>query len=120
MQNKTLSKNRQAFYSQLESMFAGRELENFKGKNGFANLLSIKSKYFKHIKKELESKIKKTFNSTDSENELYIKAYTFFDSFLNETDCPYFNKTEFYKNIYEKVYTNSRIYQILKGHMDRI
>jgi adenine-specific DNA-methyltransferase len=102
-----ISKNKQIFYSQLEQMFAGRELENFKGKNGFANLLSIKSQYFKHIKKELENKIKKTFDSTNSENELYIKAYTFFDSFLNETGCPYFNKTEFYKNIYEKVYTNS-------------
>ena len=51
MQINTLSKNRQAFYSQLESMFAGRELENFKGKSGFANLLSIKSQYFKHIRK---------------------------------------------------------------------
>ena len=107
MQNNTLLKNRQVFYSQLESMFAGRELKNFKGKSGFANLLSIKSDYFKHIKKELETKIKKTFNATNSENELYVKAFTFFDSFLNETGCPYFNKTEFYKNLYEKVYTNS-------------
>jgi len=106
MQDNKLSQNRQAFYSQLESMFAGRELENFKGKSGFANLLSIKSQYFKHIKNELESKIKKTFNAT-SEDELYVKAFTFFDSFLNETACPYFNKTEFYKNLYEKVYTNS-------------
>jgi len=107
MQNDILAKNRQAFYSQLELMFAGRELENFKGKSGFANLLSIKSEYFKHIKKELESKIKKTFNASKSEDELYVKAFTFFDSFLNETGCPYFNKTEFYKNLYEKVYTNS-------------
>jgi len=107
MQNNTLLKNRQVFYSQLESMFAGRELENFKGKSGFSNLLSIKSQYFKHTKKELESKIKKTFNGSNSENELYVKAFTFFDSFLNETGCPYFNKTEFYKNLYEKVYTNS-------------
>jgi len=107
MNSKILSKNKQAFYLQLESMFAGRELENFKGKSGFANLLSIKSQYFKHIKKELSSKIKKTFNASNSENELYVKAFTFFDSFLNETGCPYFNKTEFYKNIYEKVYTNS-------------
>jgi len=88
-------------------MFAGRELENFKGKNGFANLLSIKSQYFQHIKKELASQIKKTFHTLNSENELYEKAFTFFDSFLNETGCPYFNKTEFYKNLYEKVYTNS-------------
>jgi len=107
MEENTLSKNRQAFYSQLESMFAGRELENFKGKSGFANLLSIKSEYFKHIKKELESKVKKTFSASNAENELYVKAFTFFDSFLNETGCPYFNKTEFYKNLYEKVYTNS-------------
>jgi hypothetical protein len=40
-----ISKNKQIFYSQLEQMFADRELENFKGKNDFANLLSIKSKY---------------------------------------------------------------------------
>ena len=107
MQSNTLSKNRQAFYSQLELMFAGRELENFQGKSGFSNLLSIKSDYFQHIKKELESQIKKTFHASNSENELYVKAFTFFDSFLNETGCPYFNKTEFYKNLYEKVYTNS-------------
>jgi len=107
MKQQLLIKNKKAFYSQLEAMFAGRELENFKGKSGFANLLSIKSEYFKHIKKELESKIKKTFHASNSENELYTKAFTFFDSFLNETGCPYFNKTEFYKNLYEKVYTNS-------------
>lgn len=107
MDNNTFTKNRLAFYSQLESIFAGRELENFKGQSGFANLLSIKSEYFKYIKKELESKVKKTFNTPSSENELYVKAFTFFDSFLNETGCPYFNKTEFYKNLYEKVYTNS-------------
>lgn len=107
MQKHTLLTNKQAFYSQLESIFAGRELENFKGKSGFANLLSIKSEYFKYIKKELESKIERTFTTSNSENELYEKAFTFFDSFLNETGCPYFNKTEFYKNLYEKVYTNS-------------
>lgn len=107
MDNKTLSKNRKAFFSQLESMFAGRELENFKGKSGFANLLSIKSQYFKHIKLQLDNKISKTFKSSDTQNELYEKAKTFFDSFLNETGCPYFNKTEFYKNLYEKVYTNT-------------
>ncbi|MBL0702545.1 MAG: site-specific DNA-methyltransferase, partial [Sulfurospirillum sp.] len=107
MQNKTLLKNRQAFYSQLELMFAGRELENFRGKSGYANLLSIKSQYFKFIKKNLELKIKNTLILAHVENDLYVKAFTFFDSFLNETGCPYFNKTEFHKNLYEKVYTNS-------------
>ena len=46
-------------------------------------------------------------SSSNTQNELYEKAITFFDSYLNETGCPYFNKTEFYKNLYEKVYTNT-------------
>lgn len=107
MTNTTLSKNKQAFFSQLESIFAGRELENFKGKSGFSNLLSIKAQYFKHIKSELDKSINKTFKASNTQNEFYEKAYTFFDSYLNETGCPYFNKTEFYKNLYEKVYTNN-------------
>jgi adenine specific DNA methylase Mod len=107
MDNNTLSKNKQAFFSQLESIFAGRELENFKGKSGFSNLLSIKAQYFKHIKSQLEKNINKTFKASNTQNEFYDKAYTFFDSYLNETGCPYFNKTEFYKNLYEKVYTNN-------------
>lgn len=107
MKDDRLEKNKLAFYSQLENMFAGKDLKNFKGKSGFSNLLSIKSKYFEHIKKTLESKISKAFKSSNSQNELYEKAITFFDSYLNETGCPYFNKTEFYKNLYEKVYTNT-------------
>ena len=107
MKDDRLEKNKLAFYSQLENMFAGKELKNFKGKSGFSNLLSIKSKYFEHIKKTLESKISKAFKSSNSQNELYEKAITFFDSYLNETGCPYFNKTEFFKNLYEKVYTNT-------------
>ena len=101
-------KNRQLFYSQLEKMFAGRELENFKGKSGFSNLLSIKAKYFKIIKKFLDDEIAKKFPTQTLQSELFQKLYTFFDSYLNETGSPYFNKTEFYKNIYEKVYTNSQ------------
>jgi adenine-specific DNA-methyltransferase len=112
MNKTTLSKNKQAFFSQLETIFAGRELANFKGKSGFSNLLSIKSEYFKHIKSKLDKNINKTFKASNTqnefyENEFYEKAFTFFDSYLNETGCPYFNKTEFYKNLYEKVYTNN-------------
>ncbi len=102
-----LKKNRQIFYSQLEKMFAGRELENFKGKSGFSNLLSIKAKYFESLKEELEDKISGKFPTANLQSELFQKLYTFFDSYLNETGSPYFNKTEFYKNLYEKVYTNS-------------
>lgn len=102
-----LKKNRQLFYSQLEKMFAGKELQNFKGKSGFSNLLSIKAKYFEAIQKDLEDTISDKFPTSDLQNELFQKLYTFFDSYLNETGSPYFNKTEFYKNLYEKVYTNS-------------
>ena len=102
-----LKKNRQLFYSQLENMFAGRELQNFKGQSGFSNLLAIKAKYFKAVQEALESEISKKFPKADLQNELFQKLYTFFDSYLNETGSPYFNKTEFYKNLYEKVYTNS-------------
>ena len=107
MKDDRLEKNKLAFYSQLENMFAGKDLKNFKGKSGFSNLLSIKAKYFENIKQTLENKISKTFKSSNTQNELYEKAITFFDSYLNETGCPYFNKTEFYKNLYEKVYTNT-------------
>ena len=48
MKDDRLEKNKLAFYSQLENMFAGKDLKNFKGKSGFSNLLSIKSKYFEH------------------------------------------------------------------------
>lgn len=56
-----LKKNRQLFYSQLEKMFAGKELKNFKGKSGFSNLLIIKAKYFKAIQDELEKVISAKF-----------------------------------------------------------
>ena len=102
-----LKKNRQLFYSQLEKMFAGKELQNFKGKSGFSNLLSIKAKYFQAIQSDLEKKISAKFPTSSLQSELFQKLYTFFDSYLNETGSPYFNKTEFYKNLYEKVYTNS-------------
>jgi len=103
----SLKKNRQLFYSQLEKMFAGSELQNFKGKSGFSNLLAIKAQYFQVIRANLEQEIQKRFPTADLQNELFQKLYTFFDSYLNETGSPYFNKTEFYKNLYEKVYTNS-------------
>jgi len=101
-----IQKNRQLFYSQLEKIFAGRELENFKGESGFSNLLAIKAKYFENVKNELEKETTTRLPPQSLQSELFQKLYTFFDSYLNETGAPYFNKTEFYKNIYEKVYTN--------------
>ena len=102
-----LKNNRELFYSQLEKIFAGKELQNFKGQSGFSNLLSIKAKYFKAVQKALENEVSEKFPTINLQSELFQKLYTFFDSYLNETGSPYFNKTEFYKNLYEKVYTNS-------------
>lgn len=104
----SLKKNRQIFYSQLEKLFAGKELENFKGKSGFSNLLNIKAKYFESLKNELEKRIDKKFPTSTLQSEVFQKLYTFFDSYLNETGSPFFNKTEFYKNLYEKVYSNNK------------
>ena len=39
---------------------------------------------------------------------IYTKLYNFFSSYLNETGTPFFYDTPMHKNIYAKVYTNSK------------
>ncbi|ETD22211.1 site-specific DNA-methyltransferase [Helicobacter macacae] len=78
-------------------------------KSGFTNLLHIKEQYFTHIKAHLESRIKSLIgNDTIESNDIYNKLYTFFDSYLNETGTPFFTDTPIYKNIYAKIYSNSK------------
>lgn len=78
-------------------------------KSGFTNLLHIKEQYFAHIKAHLESRIKALIgNDTIESNDIYNKLYTFFDSYLNETGTPFFTDTPIYKNIYAKIYSNSK------------
>lgn len=60
----------------------------------------MKSKYFGHIKNLLE---KEKLN-----HSIYTKLYNFFSSYLNETGTPFFYDTPMHKNIYAKVYTNSK------------
>lgn len=101
---------KQAFFSQLESMYLGVQIEDTQNlfntdkiqKSGFINLLKIKSQYFKTIKEKLE---KEEGNLTHS---LYNKLYNFFGSYLNETGTPFFYDTPLHKNIYARVYTNSK------------
>lgn len=98
---------KKAFYSRLEDLYLGSKIRNKENvsKSGFTNLLDIKEKYFNRIKHILKIKI-------DSESEyagdIYNKLFTFFDSYLNETGTPFFIDTPIYKNIYAKVYTNSK------------
>lgn len=96
---------KQAFYSQLENMYLGVQIQDHnlydnQNKSGFLTLLKIKSQYFQTIKSYLE---KQELNYT-----LYNHLYNFFDSYLNETGTPFFYNTPMYKNIYAKVYTNSK------------
>ena len=114
---------KQAFLSQLENSYLGVQIQDSKDlfsqdlgsqdsgsqdsiskqtlkKSGFINLLQMKSKYFQHIKTLLE---KENLN-----HNIYTKLYNFFSSYLNETGTPFFYDTPMHKNIYAKVYTNSK------------
>lgn len=110
---------KKAFYSKLEECYLGAKIKAYEKANtaqntqsntsnaqsGFSNLLNIKEQYFSHIKAYLDSAIPNDdFNSHD----IYNKLYTFFDSYLNDTGTPFFHDTPLYKNIYAKVYTNSK------------
>lgn len=104
------------FFSLLEDLFVGEELE---GKSGFVNLLSLKHKYFKDIKKLIEDKVNQAtqeykdkfielndaeLSDKDIQKEIFEKLYTFFELYLDDTGTILFNKTPMYKNLYEKVY----------------
>lgn len=94
---------KKAFFSALEESYLGSKVKNQKDKSGFTNLLEIKSQYFQSFKAELEEKIEEC-GGTD----IYNKLYTFFESYLNQTGVPFFNDTPIYKNIYARVYNNSK------------
>ena len=99
---------KKAFYSKLEDCYLGVKIKDFhKGntaKSGFSNLLQIKEQYFAHIKAYLEAQIE----SEPLSHDIYNKLFTFFDSYLNESGIPFFADTPIYKNIYAKIYTNSK------------
>lgn len=99
---------KKAFYSKLEDCYLGVKIKDFHqgniAKSGFSNLLQIKEQYFAHIKAYLDSQIAGEPQSHD----IYNKLFTIFDSYLNESGTPFFNDTPIYKNIYAKVYSNSK------------
>lgn len=99
---------KKAFYSKLEDCYLGVKIKDFHqgniAKSGFSNLLKIKEQYFAHIKAYLDSQIEGEPQSHD----IYNKLFTFFDSYLNESGTPFFTDTPAYKNIYAKVYSNSK------------
>lgn len=98
-------KNEQKFYSALEDVFIGEAGKKIEGKSGFVNLMKIKSQYFAKIKPFIQKEITSQIKDEKEREELYQKLYTFFESYLNETGTPFFSQTPFYKNLYEKVYS---------------
>lgn len=126
---------KKAFYSRLEDCYLGAKIKQAQShqatlqeskaqdeqanqkaqsdpntaQSGFTNLLMIKERYFTHIKAHLEVRIKALVGDDGIEtNNIYNKLYTFFDSYLNETGTPFFTDTPIYKNIYAKIYSNSK------------
>ena len=104
---------KKAFYSKLEDCYLGAKIKKANKENmnqinpsGFTNLLAIKEKYFNYVKEYLEQRI--DADCGDESNDIYNKLYTFFDSYLNETGTPFFTDTPIYKNIYAKIYSNSK------------
>jgi len=98
-------KNEQKFYSALEDVFIGEAGKKIEGKSGFVNLMKIKSQYFAKIKPFIQKEVSEKIRDGKEREELYQKLYTFFESYLNETGTPFFSQTPFYKNLYEKVYS---------------
>ncbi|OYT34954.1 MAG: site-specific DNA-methyltransferase [Candidatus Aenigmarchaeota archaeon ex4484_52] len=70
--------------------------------------MNIKTQYFKKIEKELKQELETNKRKESEIEEIYDKLYTFFDSYFSDGGALYFNKTEFYKNLYEKVYSNRK------------
>ncbi|EDP7355494.1 site-specific DNA-methyltransferase [Campylobacter jejuni] len=93
---------KKAFYSKLEDCYLGAKIKSSQNqaKNGFTNLLVIKEKYFQKIKDYLDTQNLYT--------DTYNKLYNFFSTYLNETGTPFFYDTPMYKNIYARVYSNSK------------
>ena len=126
---------KKAFYSRLEDCYLGAKIKQAQShhatlqeskaqdeqasqkaqsklntaQSGWTNLLMIKERYFTHIKAHLEARIKALVGDDIIEtNDIYNKLYTFFDNYLNETGTPFFTDTPIYKNIYAKIYSNSK------------
>lgn len=93
---------KKAFYSKLEDCYLGSKIKHSQNqaKNGFTNLLVIKEKYFQKIKDYLDTQ--------ELYTDTYNKLYNFFSTYLNETGTPFFYDTPMYKNIYARVYSNSK------------
>ena len=108
--------NETKFYSSLEDIFLGAEIE---GESGFINLLKIKSNYFKIIMQKFKEDVDNEKIITDSfKEEFFDQLYSFFEKYFSESGSVYFVKTSNWQRVYEKVYSdNVDVSLFWKTHM---
>lgn len=106
------------FYSALEDIFIGKEVE---GESGFINLIRIKSSYYRKINVILRNDIEKRLKELkidDFKEEMYDKLYSFFKTYFSETGSIYYTDTPYQDNIFERVYSNEEDVMLFwKTHM---
>lgn len=99
--------SKQRFFSALSNVFLGEVGSKLEGNSGYTNLMKIRNQYFNKIKPLIEHEVSEEFQGHENGvGDLYNKLYTFFDSYLNETGTPFYNKTQLHKNLYEKIYSD--------------
>ncbi len=103
------------FYVSLKNLFVG---ENVEGISGYVNLMRIKSSYFNHVFNSLKNEIDSQIPDPDFKTEFYDKLHTFFNRYFSDAGSIYFNRTPFFQNIYEKVYSDKKDVALFwKTHM---
>ncbi|WP_195251370.1 DNA methyltransferase [Romboutsia sp. 1001713B170207_170306_H8] len=102
-----MNRSKQRFYTSMTSAFLGDVGKKIEGNSGYTNLMHIKNLYFAQVIPLIDKEIDSKFNESNKE-EAYNKLYTFFDSYLNETGTPFFYNTQIHKNLYDKVYSDTK------------
>jgi adenine-specific DNA-methyltransferase len=110
----TIKENK--FYSALENIFTGANIE---GESGYVNLLKIKSSYYKLILGQFKKDVDNEQMITDSfKEEFFDKLYSFFEKYFSESGSVYFVKTANWQRVYEQVYTDNKdVVLFWKTHM---
>ncbi len=108
--------NENKFYSALENIFTGANIE---GESGYVNLLKIKSSYYKLILEQFKKDVDNEKIITDSfKEEFFDKLYSFFEKYFSESGSVYFVKTANWQRVYEQVYTDNKdVVLFWKTHM---
>ena len=97
--------NEDRFYTALENIFTGANIE---GEGGYVNLLKIKSAYYKKILKEFKKLVYENDIIGRFKEDFFDRLYTFFERYFSESGSVYFVKTAAWQKVYEQVYTDDK------------